>query len=171
MQYNLHPIIVHFPIALLFLYSVIKILPLSRWFPAVAWKHIERALLVFGVLGAFASLTTGEAAEEIARPNWQLVETHATFATLATWLYGALLVGEVLSLLNPILLPKLSSSVLKKTLSFVEGILCDRLYSRIIALLALLAISLTGLLGGVMVYGTSADPFAASVLKLLGISL
>jgi hypothetical protein len=37
-------------------------------------------------------------------------------------------------------------------------------------LFGLLAISLTGLLGGVLVYGTSADPIAGLVLKLLGIN-
>ncbi|MCR4311379.1 MAG: hypothetical protein NUV54_02320 [Candidatus Taylorbacteria bacterium] len=51
MTYNLHPIVVRFPIALLVLYSIIKVLPLFKWFPSVSWKHIELALPVFGVLG------------------------------------------------------------------------------------------------------------------------
>ncbi len=57
--------VVHFPVALLLFYSIIKILPWSKWFPNVSWKHIERALLLAGVLGAFVSLSTGEVAEHL----------------------------------------------------------------------------------------------------------
>ena len=84
MMYNIHPLFVHFPIALLLIYSIIKILPLQKWLPAVAWKHIERALLFFGVLGAFAALSTGEIAEQMTRPNNDVVEAHSLFAAIAT---------------------------------------------------------------------------------------
>src|SRR5574343_1787155 len=99
MTYNIHPIFVHVPIAFLVIYSIIKVLPLQRWFPSVAWKHIERALLFFGVLGAFVALSTGEVAEHLSRPNRDLVETHSLFAATATWMYVLLLIGEALSML------------------------------------------------------------------------
>ena len=84
MTYNIHPLFVHFPIALLFVYSIIKILPLQKWLPNVAWKHIERVLLLVGVLGAFAALSTGEIAEHLTRPNHDLVETHQRAGSGAT---------------------------------------------------------------------------------------
>jgi uncharacterized membrane protein len=171
MQYNIHPLLVHFPIALLFLYSIIKILPLAKWFPNVAWKQVERVLLATGFLGACAALLSGEAAEHLARPNRNLVDMHSVFATLSTWLYGALLVGELLSMLNPIFLAKNVFSQLTKITLWLEKILCHKLFSKFIALVALVAISVTGMLGGVMVYGASADPVAPFVLKILGISL
>lgn len=171
MTYNLHPLLVHFPIALLFLYSAIKILPLNRWLPSVAWKHIERALLVVGVLGAFLSLATGETAEHLLRPNRQLVEMHSFFASLSTWLYGALLAGEFLSVVNPMLVPKISFAPITKLMVFFEKLLGSTVVSKILAFLGLVAISVTGLLGGVIIYGVSADPIAGIVLKILGISL
>ena len=171
MTYNLHPLFVHFPIALLFLYSIVKIVPGDRWFPRVAWKHIERALLLVGVCGAFLALSTGETAEHLVRPNHQLVEMHSLFATISTWLYGALLAGEFLSIVNPMILPKIRSSVVVKILALIEKILTHKAFSKILALFGLVAISVTGLLGGVMVYGVSADPIAGTVLTLLGISL
>ncbi len=171
MQYNLHPLFVHFPIALLFLYSIIKILPLKRWMPTVDWKSVERVLLLVGVAGAFLALATGEIAEDLVRPNRRLVEAHSFFASLATWLYGALLAGEVLSMANPILLPKMGQGSVAKLARFLERVLCNPSLSRLLAFFALVAISVTGLLGGVMVYGTSADPVAGMVLKMLGISL
>src|SRR5665213_2786655 len=97
MAYNIHPILVHFPIALLFVYSIVKILPFEKWFPTVAWKHIERVLLLVGVLGAFAAYTTGETATHLFHPNRQLVHAHANFAGTATFLYCVLLGGEILA--------------------------------------------------------------------------
>ena len=171
MSYNIHPLLVHFPIALLFVYSIIKMLPFDKWFPKVAWKDIERALLLVGVLGAFAALATGDAAEHAFHPNRQLVDMHSNFAALATGLYGALLAGELLMVVNPWLMKKIRSGALMKFLTVLEKILTNRAFSKILAFLALIAISITGLLGGVMVYGASADPVAGIVLKMLGITL
>jgi uncharacterized membrane protein len=171
MTYNLHPLFVHFPIALLFLYAVIKILPTQKWFPQVSWKQIERALLFFGVLGAFASILTGETAEHLFQPNRELVEMHATFATLSTWVFGALLVGEILSMLHNYINATLHAVKIKRFIFGLESLLIDRVFSVVLALVGLIAISVTGLLGGVMVYGLSADPAAALVVKLLGIVL
>ncbi len=169
MQYNLHPLLVHFPIALLLVYSVIKILPFKKWLPNVSWKHIERALLVFGMLGAGAALLTGDIAEEIARPNHDLVETHSLFAATATWLYGLLLAGELITFINPWIATKVTSQKILKMFSFVGELLTHPILSTTLAVLGLIMISLTGLLGGVMVYGTSADPVAPFVLKILGL--
>lgn len=170
MTYNIHPIFVHFPIALLCVYSLIKILPFQKWFPGVAWKHIERALLVFGVLGAFASLSTGEVAEELTRPNRDLVEAHALFANVATWMYGLLSAGEVLTVSMAWIITKVRSQMIQNVLVFLRDLLTHPIFSITLAVLGLVAISITGLLGGVMVYGTSADPAAGFVLRVLGIT-
>ncbi len=171
MTYNIHPILVHFPVALLFLYSIVKLLPFKRWFPNVSWKHVELALLIPGLLGAFAANITGEVAEHIARPNHKLVETHAFMALTATWMYGLLLAGELLYWINTNLVSKLRSAPILSFFVFIRNILVHPFVSGLLALLGLIAISLTGLLGGVMVYGVSADPLAGIVLQILGISI
>lgn len=161
MTYNFHPIFVHFPVALLFLYSIIKIFPLQKWFPKVSWKHIEILLLVLGTLGAFAAIYTGGIARHFVSPaSRQLVQVHSLFAEISTWLYCVILLGEVLSFFN-------SSNSL---LLFIQQILTSPLVSKTFALFGLIAISITGLLGGVIVYGVSADPIAPLVLRLLGIN-
>ncbi len=172
MTYNLHPIIVHFPIAFLFIYSLIKILPMSRWIPRVAWKDIERILLSVGVAGAFVALSTGETAEHITRPDRALVEMHSLFASLSTWLYGALLLGEAMTIFNNSRIAQNTTFAwLLPVTKFLERVLTNNVFSAVLALVALVCIAITGMLGGVIVYGTSADPFAAGVLRLLGISL
>ncbi len=171
MTYNLHPLFVHFPIALLFIYALIKIIPVQKWFPQISWRQIQRALLVFGVLGAFAALLTGDTAEHIFQPNRQLVNMHSTFAALSTWIFCALLLGELLSIVHSRINAKLHRVVLKRFIFSLERLLADRVFSIVLALIGLIAISITGLLGGVMVYGVSADPAASFVITLLGITL
>lgn len=171
MSYNIHPIFVHFPIALLVIYSAIRILPLAKWFPAVAWKDIERALLVFGTLGAFAALSTGELAEELVRPNHQLVEAHSTFATAATWMYVSLLLGELSAYISAKQAAMVRLASVAPLISFFKRYFSEGLLPKIIALVALVTLSIAGLLGGAIVYGTTADPLAGIVLKMLGISL
>lgn len=169
MTYNIHPIFVHFPIALLTIYSLIRVIPVARWMPQVKWRDIERVLLAIGVLGAFAGLATGETAEHLTHPNHQLVEMHALFASLSTWLYGALLTGEAVAIYNvrswAIRFPFVTNIT-----RLLERILCNETLSILIAFVALISIGITGLLGGVMVYGISADPLATVVLRLFGIS-
>ncbi len=170
MNYNIHPIVVHFPIVLLCIYSLIKIIPVKKWFPRVAWGDIELLVLLFGVLGAFAALSTGETAEHLTRPNRQLVSVHSNAATMATFLYAVLLVGELTAMVNTHYASLFANyPFVKRFLLIVDRILAKRMIAMLIAFAALAAITLTGLLGGVLVYGTSADPFAAMILKLLGL--
>ncbi len=138
--------------------------------PRVSWRDVERAFLVFGFLGACAALLTGDIAKEIARPNTQVVEYHEFFANLSAYLYGALLLGEVTHVLNthiPLRLEKLS---LKGITLWLERVLCNEVVTVLLAVFGFIAITVTGMLGGIMVYGTSADPFAPTLLKILGIS-
>jgi uncharacterized membrane protein len=170
MQYNLHPLFVHFPIALLVVYSCIKIIPFERWFSRVAWKDIQRALLFFGLLGASAALFTGETAEHLTQPNVGLVSMHSLFATIATSIYGALFAGELCAVFHQYIARTLSVRYMR-IISLFEIIFVTSIYSRILAVCGFIALSITGVLGGVMVYGLSADPIAPLILSLLRISI
>jgi uncharacterized membrane protein len=172
MTYNIHPIFVHFPIALLFLYSLIKIFPFKKWFPKVSWKHIEILLLVVGVLGAFTADYTGGIAKHLLKPapNRQLLEIHSLFAEISSVIYSAILLGEMLYFFTPWINTKLKSVQINSLLLFIQDILTSPLVSNVLAILGLVAISITGLLGGAIVYGISADPFAVIVLHLFGIN-
>lgn len=171
MNYNIHPMVVHFPIALLVIYTFIKVIPFKKWFPSFAWKNVEQVLLFFGVLGAFAASSTGEIAEHLVRPDHDLVETHAFFAAASTWLYGLLLLGEISAFLNKKVIPKNSINFVTKLFAIIEKVLCEKHISVLLAIFGLVSITITGLLGGVMVYGVTADPIAPIVLQILGLSV
>ncbi len=171
MAYNIHPIFVHFPIALLFIYSIIKIFPFKKWFPKISWKGTELLLLVIGVIGAFIASSTGETAEHLINKNHQLIGIHSTFAGISTFLYSLLLIGEIFFLINPTIIPKLNLPKITNFFMFIQKILTSNAFSITIAFLGLIAISITGLLGGIIVYGITADPIAPMIIKLLGITL
>ena len=172
MNYNIHPLFVHFPIALLFVYSLIKNLPLKKWFPKVAWRDIERVLLVVGVLGAFAALATGDTAQHLTQPNRALVNAHSDFGAFSTFIYGSLLAGEFAAVINAFNASRGKAwGWLTSVLQFVEEVLCNPAFSAVLAFVGLVAISVTGLLGGTLAYGLTADPVAPFVLHLLGITL
>ena len=95
MTYNIHPIFVHIPIAFLAVYSIVTIIPFHKFLPRIMWRDVRLIILIAGVIGAFFALGTGELAEHLVKPNHNIVETHALFASLSTWLYAILLLGEI----------------------------------------------------------------------------
>lgn len=169
MQYNIHPIIVHFPVALLFVYAVLKILPVQKWFPTIAWRQIQNTFLFFGVVSAFVATSTGELAQELSSPRRDLVEMHETFASMTVWFFSLILVGEILKALEGKIISNINISWLKNLLLNITKLLTNKSFAIVLALFGLVAVVVTGLLGGVMVYGLSADPLAPLVLKILGI--
>lgn len=170
MNYNIHPLFVHFPIALLFIYSILKVIPLGKYLPNVAWRHIERVMLFVGVLSAMVASATGEEAEHLIRANRNLIHAHSTFADITVFVYGLILAASlaeiVISHYSDVLskYPALNNLVVK-----FSNLFNSRFVSTSLAVIGLIAISVTGLLGGVIVYGVTADPLASFTLKLLGI--
>jgi uncharacterized membrane protein len=163
-MYNIHPIFVHFPIALLLIYSIIIILPLHHWLPKTNWKDIGNVLLILGFLGGAVSAATGETGEEIMGES-KLIEMHALFASLTLWIFGLLIAEVVLDIINK----KIPLGSIKKYIGFIIGVLGNPVVKIILAIVGLIVLTITGMLGGAIVYGTTADPFTAPLLRVLGL--
>lgn len=168
---NIHPLIVHFPIALLLIYSLITLLPMKKWLPRVAWDDVATVLLVCGFAGAFMALQTGEIAADLARPNRSLFEAHEFFANATSWMYGLLIAGKVLVFIQTRSFFSKVPLFFQKGITSLGALLTHRTVVILLALFGLLALFLTGALGGIMVYGTTADLLAPFILKVLGIGM
>ena len=57
---DLHPIIVHFPVALLTLYGIFELFSVRRIARKPYWFYVKAVLVIFGALGALAAWLTGE---------------------------------------------------------------------------------------------------------------
>lgn len=93
---NIHPLIVHFPIALLLTSVLADLLALLR--PGTVFKDVALFLLILGVIGAIAAGVSGErAAEAVAHlPDLrEAVEQHEDLATGTIWLFVALLLSRL----------------------------------------------------------------------------
>jgi uncharacterized membrane protein len=169
-MYNIHPIVVHFPIAMLMIYFAIEIIPVHKIFKKVNWQPISDVLLIVGVLGALAAMGTGDAAEHsaMAAGKWQLVEMHATFAALTTGI-GLVLVGDRLIDMLAIYITRYVN-FLNSILKYILPIVRNRVVHIVLVIVGIFSLVMTGILGGAIVYGATADPLVPIVFKLLGLS-
>lgn len=148
---DLHPIIVHFPVALLTLYAVFELVRFRKVLEKPYWFYIKAALVVFGALGAAAAYLTGPDVHGSA-----LVSMHSNFATITLIIFTIL----GLNYLNEWLKREGKKHFSKSLPSWLIVLL---------ALAGLAAVTITGGLGGAIAYGTGFDPFMAPIFKLLGV--
>ncbi|MFA6519590.1 MAG: DUF2231 domain-containing protein [Candidatus Paceibacterota bacterium] len=170
---NIHPLFVHFPIGLLVVYSILEII-------AYAWPSVRRqtwlfpvnAFLLFaGVLGAFMALITGGIAEELIEGSARsyILELHSPIASATTILYfflaGAYIVrifdrngwgNQMVGMVNPFIR-------IWNFKKYVAHLILDTWFLPVLALLALIGMTVTGALGAAIVYGPNADPFISFI--------
>lgn len=177
MSMNIHPLFVHFPIGLLVVYSVLEII-------AYAWPSIRRQswlfpvnafLLFVGVLGALVALVTGGIAEDIIRhtnPNAFILKVHSPIAGVTTLLYVILAAAYLIRLFDRkgwgnrmvgMVNPFIRIWSFKK---YVAHLILDTWLLLVLALLALIGMTVTGALGAAIVYGPNADSFISFVYHL-----
>jgi len=169
-MFDVHPMVVHFPIAMLVFYSLFEAIP-QRWI--ARWKSsctsIKLAFLFLGTITSWLALSTGEVAEERVGET-VLVDTHALFANATSWIFSILAVAYLWSaVLRPFLqkknlpLPRIIDTILNR----LTGIILFRPLVIILSLAGLVAITITGALGGAIVYGPDIDPFVSFFYHLL----
>ena len=145
----LHPIITHFPLALLTVYSVFELIRFKKVTEKPYWFFVKAIFVTLGTITAVLAWLTGP---EVS--GSRLGEMHELFATNSLLIFAIIALTYFSTWCWPILVSK-----------FIM-----RSYIIIpLALLGLICIVITGSLGGAMVYGTDFDPLMAPVFKLLKI--
>ena len=91
-----HPMLVHFPIALLF--TSVLFDAAGAWFKRESFRDGALWLLILGLLGGAAAAIAGDWAEEAAEKAGiaeSMIETHETFAFVTLGIFGMLLLGRL----------------------------------------------------------------------------
>jgi len=165
---DVHPIFVHFPIALLTCYALFEIF-LAR---KATWKHfIEPAkltLLFLGTVSSWTAFTTGDIARE-ALGETRLVETHAFFAGATVWIFTVLSGAYLIRLLVPMLKTKLAQKSPLRVflkLEILANVLLQTWIVILGSILGLITVTITGALGGAIVYGPEIDPIVSIIYHL-----
>lgn len=166
---NIHPIFVHFPIALLTIYAVLEICSTKVLREKVWFLYTKFTFLLFGVMGAFVSLQTGEMAEHLIGES-SLVGKHAFFASTSTYVFGILGIIYLVSIVNK------SGFVFKNKILFnvwsalntITNFLNKKFIILFAAIFGLICITITGALGGAIVYGPNIDPVVRFFYNLVG---
>lgn len=159
---DFHPIIVHFPVALLTCYAVSELFRFRIIRENSSWFWIQASFLLVGSAGSLVAYKTGEWASEGMKSV--LVSAHARFAKITVILFGLLALLYVVRILSEWF--GASFSVLMRITSMTERMRKSFLMP-IAALVGLATVTITGALGGAIVYGPDVDPFVSIIYNLV----
>ncbi len=170
---NIHPVIVHTPIGLLTLYSIIELLRFKKLQERPYIFYTKAILVIVGFGGAVAAYLSGDMIEELftSANDLALIEVHSTFALITSVLYGVIAASYVVLWFQKecgtwgFLKNKNIAGIWKMKLAIANFIQKPWIIG-VLALLALVAIFITGALGGAIVYGPEADPAVSVIYHL-----
>lgn len=178
---NIHPIFVHFPVALLTIYALMELIRWRKLTGQPYWFYVKALFLMLGGLGSLAAVETGELAVKFIQDDESLrlvLQAHEKLAKLSVVIFGVLSIGYLILWLNrENVIGRILTAVKIAPGGFVEKVwavlvklarfLTETRLVILLALAGLAAITITGGLGGIMVYGPNADPFFGLIYKLL----
>ncbi len=169
---NIHPILVHFPIALLTIYALMEMIQYKKLKNTDYWFNSKATLVIIGTIFAYLSLSTGELGISLyARSYLPLINLHELIATTTTYIFSFISLIYLFSLINKIELKlKIIKLISKKwwvnTVNFSNYVLNKNIIIVSLAVLGLIAILITGGLGGAIVYGPNVDPIVNFIYHL-----
>ena len=138
---NIHPIVIHFPIAFLTVYAIFELIRFQKVIDKPYWFNVKKILIIVGWISSIVGALTG-----LLTTNWtiqgpRIFVMHEIFALTTIALSTIATIFYIKNKQSKILI--------------------------LIAALILISITTTGGLGAAMVRGTNFDPLMAPVFKLL----
>ena len=168
---NFHVVVIHFPIAFLTLYSVLEIISIKRLQNKPYWFYIKAVLVILGAVAAVVARQTGELLIAASKgPLPRVLELHKLFGTITAALFLVIAFVYVVEWVKKCgscaWLEHKSSAWLWHIFLKIQGALYRRPVLVLSALAGLATITITGALGGSMVYGPETDPMGKFIYHL-----
>lgn len=171
---NIHPLMIHFPIGLLAIYSVLEFIRYKKVLAQPYWFYVKAILIILGAISAQAAVVFGSMIEDmfISIPEKNaIVPIHEIWAMTTTVIFTFIAICYLVTWIrsndggdffesNP--LQKKIWDALSTTARLVAG----TTVSLVFAVMGLVSITITGALGGAMVHGVGFDPFITFVYHL-----
>jgi uncharacterized membrane protein len=157
MATDFHPIIVHFPIALLSLYSMFEIISVRKLREKPYWFFVKAILISLGTLSSMGAIISGLLSPNFTR-GVPLNDTHLYFAIGTTLFFTLISIPYMLAWFGR-----------PREVIWSSKIVFNRRLMIPLAVVGLIAITITGGLGGAIVYGTGFNPIMNPIFKLLNL--
>ncbi|MDZ4209916.1 MAG: hypothetical protein U1C56_01920 [Candidatus Curtissbacteria bacterium] len=138
---DLHPLVIHYPIAFLTTYAVFELLRFKKLLDLEYWFYIKATLVTVGELGAIVTVIAAQMSPGLAGES-TLVDMYKSFILITAVLFGIITFSYWFKWSKPIVIVPLT-------------------------IIGLFFIVVAGGLFGATIYGTHFDPFLAPIFKLL----
>lgn len=168
MAFDFHPIFVHFPIALLSIYTCMEIIRFSYCTRQHWWFHTKAVLIITGFIGGVLALLSGDSASDAyhGTSTMNIIELHAAFAQVSMIVFGLLAFSYVIRWIDRDEKGSKLSGVLKEIFVATAKVERTVFMTPVIilgAVIGFILLSIVGALGGAIVYGPDIDPVVSFV--------
>jgi uncharacterized membrane protein len=166
---NIHPLIVHFPIALLTIYAIFECFRAKKFLVSESWFFVKATFLFLGTLGALLAGLTGNFGKSLFQTQYAIIQTHERFAFATGVVFAILSLIYFIVLIDRLFRPQLRKSANASSWESVANIARKFFIGPVlvpVALIGLVLLIITGTLGGSIVYGVTSDPIAQLVNQL-----
>lgn len=148
---------VHFPIALLMIYSVLEILRFRFLTEKTYWFYIKASFLILGTAMGAVTILSGLAIESLFAS--QILRFHKFFAISSICLYSLLSLSYLVRIIDQEFYTFVKSNDLWMKLSNLNKNIFRPSLLISLAMVGFALITVTGLIGGIIAFGPGVDPF------------